>query len=417
MEKPIKWRLVGASAFSLLVLLIGSRLSNLRAASLSRRPAFFAAAICFSLLTLQSTLVRPDWGHVTVALLPTIAMAAAVLMGSEVKRDWNWSGDLPIVLAILITIAFSGPSPVVAPRNVAAGWQLAAITKSQSCPTGTFYLDDACLTQSDYTPLHAVSEYLRSYTSESDTVAIFPFENIYADVARRRVAGGILQNYIAVGDRLVGRQLYGLERDKPHVAIFSADGLATFGVDGVPNFTRTPEIWFFLQSRFRKRRELAPGIVALVSDDARPGHWRQITATAGSSFQSAIRLKRAISVPLDQWQAENDFLKVRLLVRYPIWWKLTKPSSLLVKVRHSDNTEKVLRAILPPNKQAELWIYPWDDAQLVNYFDSDEATWRKGRPRASVTGLQFTFERMDWLSVVPSLVNVQSIEAVRLRLE
>jgi len=417
MDRPIKWRLITASTVSMLLLLIGYRWKDSLANSLARRPAFFPGAIAFSLLTLQSTIVRPDWGHVSIALLPSLALSGAVLMGSEAGPRWSWRGDLPVLLAFALTAVFSGPAAPLVPKNIAAGLELSEITKSQTCPSGTFYLDEACLPASVYEPLRTVSEFLQKHTALGETVAIFPFENLSGDVARRQVAGGVLQNYQIAGERLTRCQLDGLKRDHPRVAIFWADGLATLGVDGVPNFTRTPTIWLYFQSRFTKRAELAPGIAALLRDETRPARWQQQITPVGNSLRLPIRLKRPIVLPLNHWSAESDFLKLRVLVEYPVWWRLRKPSTILVNVRHTDETTQTLRAVLPPNHWSDLWIYPWDDAQLINYFDARESAWRKARPRSAVTAVQLTFERMDWLSVVPSSINIQSIEAVRLRLD
>ena len=417
MEKAVKWRLVAAFATCTLVLLAGYKWRHPVATSLARRPVFFPAAIAFSFVAVQSAVVRSDWGHVSIALLPAIGLAGTVLMGAEQQKPWNWRGDFPVVLALGLTAVFSGPVAQLSPRNILDGLRLAAITRGQSCPVGMWYLDGACLQRSDYEPLKTVSEYLRQNTSAAETVAIFPFENVYGAVAQRRVAGGMLQNYQVAGERLTRLQVDGLERDQPRVTIFSADGLATFAVDEVPNFIRTPDVWFYLQSRFIKVAELRPGVAVLRREQSRNQRLHQEATVMGSAFQFGIRLKQPIAIPLNNWPREADFLKLQIRVDYPILWRLTKPSILTVTVRHSDTSEKVFRAVLPPNKSTNLWIYPWDEFQLINYFDKDEEKWRVGRPRAPVQQIAFRFERMDWLSAIPTQINIQAIEAVRLRLQ
>ena len=417
MDKPVKWRLIAAGTFAILVLLLGSRWKDPLARSLCRKPVFFPAAIAFSLLTLQSAIVRADWGHVAIALLPSFALSGAVLMGGEEAPHWSWRADLSLLLALGLTALFSGPHPWLRPQSVVAGVTPSSIHKSQACQQRSFYLDGACLSRSDYEPLDAVSDYLRKETSASEPVAIFPFENIYADLADRRVAGGVLQNYQVAGERLASRQLQGLARDSPALAVFSADGVATLGVDGVPNVTRTPEVWFYLQSHFATQAEIAPGIIALRRDDARRLSWRQEATRVADPLQSGVRLKQPITVPLNYWPGDADFLKLRMTINYPMWWKVRKPARIIINLVHADGTSKSLRAVAPPNMVCDLWIYPWEEAQLMNYFDSSEGGWTKGRPRSGVTAVQVTIERIDWLSVVPSSVKVQSIEAVRLRLE
>jgi hypothetical protein len=227
----------------------------------------------------------------------------------------------------------------------------------------------------------------------------------------------VLQNYIVVGPRLVKRQLDGLERDNPRVAIFSVDGVATGGVDDVPNLTRTPDVWFYLQSRYAVHRELVPGVLALAQDETRRARWRQESRPAGIALQSPVRLKVPITLPVATWPGDSDFLKLRLRIDYSFWWRLRKPVRMIVQVQHADGSEKTMRAVTQPNTLSDLWIYPWDDAQLGSYFDREEKLWRMGQPRSPVTAVQITFERIDWVSVIPSSINIQSLEAVSLRLQ
>jgi hypothetical protein len=416
MEKAVKVRLVATAAVSLLTLAIAWRWSNPTASSLARRPVFFPAAMAFSLLTLQSGLVRSDWWHVQVALLPGIALAGVVLMGSEIGIP-DWRGHLPMVAALALTAFVTGPTPMAMPRLIIDNLRLGSVVRSQDCPEGTRYFDEACLLPTDFGALRAVSDYLRNETSASESVAVFPYENLYADVARRPIAGGVLQNYMALGDHLVQRQLTGLRRDNPRIAILSIDGLASWPLDGVPNFTRTPDVWFYLQNNFLRQRELGPGILALERDPQRAQRIHFESSPLSGGMQSPIKHRVPIAVPLTSWPDQSDFLRVRLTVWYSFWWALRKPSLVNVTVIRADRTEDNFQALVKPNTASELWIYPWDDHQLARYFDASEAQWRKGRPRAPVSSLQFAFQRMDDVSVVPFRLEIQSVEAIRLTLD
>jgi hypothetical protein len=133
-------------------------------------------------------------------------------------------------------------------------------------------------------------------------------------------------------------------------------------------------------------------------------------------LDAEIRLKQPIPITFDSWPADYDFLKLRLRVDYPLWWRLTKPASPSITIRHADGSEKTFRIALPPNTATDLWIYPWDESQLRNYFDSDEAAWRIGRPRAPVSAVSLQFQRLDWLSATPERLRIYTVDAVRLRL-
>jgi hypothetical protein len=416
MEKPVKVRFVATTIVSLLILALAWKWRTPSATSLARRPVFLAAAIPFSMLTLQSGLVRSDWWHVEIALFPAIALAGAVLMGSEDGTS-DWRGDLPMVVALALTALFTGPTSIAVPRSVVDNLRLGSVSHSRDCPPASVYLDEACVPPSQAGKLQAVSDYLRRETSDSEPVAIFPFENLYADMARRPIAGGVLQNYAAVGERLVQRQLEGLRRDNPRVAIVSIDGVATGPIDEVPNFSRSPDVWFYLQNNFVRRHELAPGILALERDAQRARRIHIESSTLSDGLRSPIRLGMPIAVRVVSWPERSDFLRIRLKVRYSFWWMLRKPSFANVTLLRSDRTEETFHALVKPNTAMDLWIYPWDDRQLGDYFDASEAHWRDGRPRAPVSSIEFSFRRMDNFSVVPFSLEIQSIDAVRLRLD
>ena len=125
-------------------------------------------------------------------------------------------------------------------------------------PRGTSYLQGVCFQDQDYERIHAVSDYIDTHTSPSEWIAVFPFENVYGVAADRKVAAGILQNYQATGDYLEARQVAGLEARKPPLAVYSADGVGSFGIDSVPNLTRSPQAWLYLQSRYETER--SPGL-------------------------------------------------------------------------------------------------------------------------------------------------------------
>lgn len=417
LDRPVKWRMVAIVAVAVLTLSLGWRWSNSRARSLSRQPAFFPAAILFSLLTLQSAIVRPDWGHVWIALIPSIAFCGLVLMGSEATERWDWRGDLPPLCALLLTAIFSGPAFFIVPKHFLGSLRFWSVGQTQTCPARTYYIDGVCMTRTDYEPLRAGSEYLRTHSQPTEAVAIFPFENVYADVARRRVAGSLLQHYIALDPRLARRQVEGLERHRPPVAIFSADGLGTFQVDGVPNFTRTPQVWFYFQRSFKQRAELAPGVFGLERDEGRSRrvHFETTPLVAPASYRSA-RHQRSVELSLSSYPVLTDFFRIRMRVNYPFWWRFRKPTWITVNLRYADATEKTHSAVLPPNVSADLWIYPGQDQFLANYFHESEAEWRKGARRSKLTSVNLTFSRMDDMSVVPSNVSVESVEAVLLRL-
>jgi hypothetical protein len=109
-----------------------------------------------------------------------------------------------------------------------------------------------------------------------------------------------------------------------------------------------------------------------------------------------------------------DFLKITLRLQYPIWWKLLKPSEAKITIRTYDGTVRTFDAVIPPNQQYELWIFPWSDVALAQLFGPDPATWRSNRP--ALTSATIEFSKFDSFSVFPKRLDVEKMEAVAITL-
>ncbi len=51
---------------------------------------------------------------------------------------------------------------------------------------------------------------------------------------------------------------------------------------------------------------------------------------------------------------------------------------------------------------SEVWFYPWNQADLADYFAADESRWRSG-PRPAITHLRLLVTPLDWVSAKPEL--------------
>jgi hypothetical protein len=71
--------------------------------------------------------------------------------------------------------------------------------------------------------------------------------------------------------------------------------------------------------------------------------------------------------------------------------------------------------VVQPNVPSDIWIYPWQDADLAGYFEPDEGRWRLS-PRPAVTHLRLLVTPIDWISVQPEAIVVHSVEAVSVAL-
>jgi hypothetical protein len=227
-----------------------------------------------------------------------------------------------------------------------------------------------------------------------------------------------MQSYLVNGKYLTGVELAGLERAKPPFALYFPDGPLSQEIDGVPNFTRSPEVWFYLLRHYRAEGTSEPGVLGLLRDEGRDNRviltFEKIAEPPGE-----VRIERRVSlIDLGQirWPAAGaDFLRLRVRVNYPVWWKLRKPSQLTLQMSFADGSHKAINFLVEPNRTGDVWVYPGDDKTMGNYF-FDESQWRPDS-REPITGMKLQGAPFDWISVIPASVSVQAIEAVHMSLK
>src|ERR1700760_1431351 len=103
--------------------------------------------------------------------------------------------------------------------------------------------------------------------------------------SRPNVSGRLMQAYTASGPELVRIEMSGLEGKPIPVALYMPDAdlsrwpstevrswsrnYLSIPVDGIPNFTRIPQVWFWMVRHYRTAESLMPGMVGVVRDDSR----------------------------------------------------------------------------------------------------------------------------------------------------
>jgi len=374
----------------------------------ARARAAWLAMLCFGVLALQSLLVSSETYHVAIGLFPWIALSCALLLdAAEIGiSPLRLAGSLAFMLGI--TAFLTGPNHIFVPRNYFQ--DRSALIRQHACPSGLYEFDEVCLFEGDFTPLKTVGDFLRQHTIESEPIGVFPYQNVYGFVARRRVAGALVGSYVAAGDYLARQERESLAKARPSWVVYSAEPWQSVNV-GVPFFTRTPEIWFYWQRWYQNDSEPLPGLMLLRRDEQRGQHWSLTkTPILAGKVQGSGDGELAIPVAFDD---DYDFLRIRLTVRYPLWWKILKVPATQLRIRFEDGEERLIFAIVQPNHPSEIWIYPWEGSQLSNYFSSHSSQWRAGsRPR--IRSLSLRFLQMDWISAHPSWVSVQNVETIKL---
>jgi hypothetical protein len=84
-----------------------------------------------------------------------------------------------------------------------------------------------------------------------------------------------------------------------------------------------------------------------------------------------------------------------------------------LEITRADGSRHLQWLIVEPNVATDVWIYPWEPSGLANYFNADEDQWRLSA-RPAVTHLRLLASPLDWVSVQPESISIESADAVRL---
>ena len=411
-SEAVRWGItIGACA---IIFLLGWVLRRFSKKTRCLETSFFVAACAFSILALQKGLVRSGWGHLSISLFPGIALAGAVLFSFRGDDDEPLWTHAPIWIAVLVTLFASGPYPLslFAPSNIWGRFKWREPVHN-GCPAGLHYFDEMCLSAADFGKLNSVSSYVKRNTTDTESIMVFPYENIYGAAARRRVAGGVLQAYLVAGDQLTHEHLRALERERPSLAIFSLDDLVSWPMDGVPSLTRSPEVWTYLVSNYSLEAEVQPGVLVLrrLPDDVPRPHFQvtefPIPPTSPKTLNGNTRRVASLMIP----GAEADFVRVRLRIDYPWYWRLLKPSRPRLDITFSDGTRKVCTFVVEPNKPVDIWVHPWDVEDLRDYFIRGTKLAAKRRSRPGLTGVTLRCSPLDWISVQTNFLTIEKVDA------
>ena len=400
---------------TVLVLASGWLFRRVDASAITRSPGFLSSGFCIAILCLQSCLVRSDWQHIGPAIFPAVATIGLVLLGTGPIRR-----EIAFCLAGLALAASMFDATTQSHRLrsfllLSRNWDAQRV--DSKCPSEMQYFQQACVSDHQFQILSSAEKFLRR--SADPKAFVFPYENVLAVAAGKLAVGGVLQSYEASGDFLMNVQLESLHRDRPELAIYGVDNVASWRVDEVSNFTRSPKVWLYLQQNYQFDSALSGGFIGLRRDDERSKHWKESRESSAGFNPKMMKVSESgiYDVGNVDWTAPYDFIRLEVRFPYPRRWKLTKPSAVSVLLYLSDGSLKVVPARFAPNENAEIWIYPWDDTQLSRYFEPDPQQWRSGSSRPTVAHLKIKLEPFDELSVLPSAIEVRKAEAVSINLE
>lgn len=381
---------------------------------ITMRPLYLVASAIFSFITLQKGVVRPGWGQISQCALPAIALTGAILIGYR-RPEHPYRSEIALLAAVALTVIFSGPSPIF-------GWEgvvhrvLWSPPSYPSCPPGTSYLDQTCFTRREYATFGVPSKYISSHSGPGDSIVVYPYENIFGLLSRRRVSDGILQDYAIGGESLTDYQIATLDRDRPPIGVYCSDNVISWPVDGISNFQRTARVWLYLQSHYMAEAEPVEGVTIVRRDDSRAQKIRRVAhelwrASAGDG-------QSEVTIDPDRWiGVQADFIRLKVRIDYPFWWRMVKPSSTTAVLKFSDGTLKTALLAVQPDRSDEVWIFPGDERHLKDYFQPDSSRWRPGlHGVATVRAIQLRSQPYDFMSVAPQRVEIDAVDAIELNM-
>ena len=368
---------------------------------------------------MQSGLVRSDNNHIVFGVFPMVFFAGAVLFSFQ-----SLTASLVAALAAVVcSVVFSQPAPHFQPASL--HFRLARMLRPiTTCPGGYREFDHACYPSEFANKLDTTVGYLQQHSAEQDSVVIFPYQYMFAVAAQRNVAAGVEQSFLANGPYLSQFDIAGMERAKAQAGLYFPDASPTeltgstlsLPIDDVSNFTRTPDLWFWIFRHYRGDEGLAPGILALQLDDSRQSRvsiQEYPLALAARDFP-IHEPNTTIDLGAPEWPTGGaDFLRLRMTIRYSPLWKLRKPERLQLEITLADGSRSLRTFVVEPNIATDVWFYPWHEADLSRYFDVDESLWRASY-RPAVTDLRLLITPLDWFSQQPESVVIESADAVRL---
>jgi len=405
--------LAGSALFALRLLVPADRSKVIAA-----RIGFLLSAFAFAVLSMQSGLVRSDFPHIIAGVYP-IAFFSGVILFSFRSRIVSIGAAIATVAASLLFVRLL---PEFQPASLR--WRLARmIHPIATCPRGYREIDRACFPDEFANSLQATVTYLQQHSSERDAVLIYPYQYMFAVAARRDAAGAVEQSFLANGAYLSQFDIDGMKRANAPVGLFVRDATPreyasptlSLPIDDVSNFTRTPDVWFWVFRNYRADQPLAPGVIGLVRDETRAAR------ISSQVFPLSLQVhtypvdgrSAAIELGAPEWPAGGaDFLRLRMKLRYSPLWKLRKPERLQLEITRTDGSRSLRSFVLEPNVETDVWFYPWDEADLALFFDSHEETWRMST-RPAIANLRLIVSPLDWFSQKPESVTIGAADAVR----
>ncbi len=269
-----------------------------------------------SLLALQSVVVRPDIGHLNLAIVPLVVTSAYAAVRRGALSQVRVAGAIALLILIVTwpTRHFerlrwaveATVEPARVWRRVGELWRFA--------PSASVFLPTA----------------LRAGEPGAGLLA-FPYQNQWALLAGRRTVAPFIQAYQATTASLDRQYVDRLGGEEPFEVLFGLDDVVSHRLDGVQSVSRNPLLFEFLWQNFRPR-EVAEGYARMVRAEA-PRRFVERRLSV-EQVQAPGELARLRFAPA----ATCALLRLRLAIEYPLAAAVGRPSLVRLSVLHGETT-------------------------------------------------------------------------------
>jgi len=405
-------RFLGALLAAAVIFIVRRFVPANRTEVIVARPGFLLSSFAFAALVMQSGLIRSDPMHIVFAVFGMVLFGAVVLFSFRSRLASIASAAVFIACSFLFGLATTTFRPY------SIRYRLSQLRHpTTECPAAFQEFQQVCYPKQFVSMLDIANSYFNQRSNRNDSILIFPYQYLYGMASGHMVAGGVLQSFLAAGPYLSRLDIAGMTKHEASAGLYFPDGDLSQRIDGVSNFTRTPDIWFWILGHYEAGPQLFPGVVALQRADSRKARIVMEATPIGLVPQtySITQSSEAVNLGAPLWPDGADFLRLRLKMSYGIFWKLRKPARLQLEILRADGSYDMRPFVIEPNLASDVWFYPWDESELAAYFANDESRWRTA-PRSAITQLRLITTPFDWVSVQPEAITIEAADAVKIKM-
>ena len=379
-------------AFLLLLYVTAFVFANLRKLKKADGYLLFSLLVS-SWVALKGMILRSDWGHTTLALIPTVFLL--LLMGLDWLETNRWRISWVVAVVLLFAIW-----PGASFSALVYGTQM--LTGELSLSTRLRQILSYRATLSEYMPAGLVE----ALPDSSRPMLSFPYQNYISIGLRRKPIAPILQTHIAHTESLQQKYVEALAQQKGAFdVVYGLDFLASWPVDNVQNVSRVPIIFEYLYRNYELQSPQGFGEgFFLLRPRRQPLDFRAVRLPYAltRTNQSNIRVK------LDE-PASCSLVRLELRIIYPIIGVLGRPDALHLQFLSRDTDILQTDAIaIETDRLFSTYVSLIDAPEFYKVFGAMPGQSKRW------DALQISPRLSGLLGVPPDRVDIGQIECIRL---